>query len=250
MNRTGEKNSRGRHWTRDEEILAMDAYVSGVRERKDDSRFWELCKLLDRTTDDSVGMRIANFKGVDPEHPRKGLTVTRQIQEVWDEFADDRARLKSKAAAIRKRIKAKQNQKLKRSQEPKRKVSIAVAPEGKPLPRSHTVRERNSGLVREKKESVLQKTGRLVCEACGFDFTKKYGERGEGFIECHHTKPLRDLKPGSATRLTDLVLLCSNCHSMVHAKEPWLEMKELVRLINSAKRGGRARKNAPKRRQG
>ena len=239
-----------RIWTKNENILVMDAYVSGVRKRKSDPRFLELCKLLDRTTDDSVEMRIANFKGIDPEHPRKGLTVTRQIREVWTKFADNRARLKSKAAAIRKRIKAKQSEKPGRLQKSKRKVSIAVAPEGKPLPRSHTVRERSSKLVREKKKSALRKTGRLFCEACGFDFVEKYGERGKGFIECHHTKPLRDLEPESRTRLSDLALLCSNCHRMIHAKEQWLEIKELVHLIKSAKRGGRARKNAPKRRQG
>lgn len=210
----------------------------------------ELCKLLGRTTDDSVSMRIANFKGVDPKSGRKGLTVTRQIQEVWDEFVDDPVHLKSKAAAIRKRMKTKQNQKLKRSQEPKRKVSITVAPEGKPLPRSHTVRERNSRLVREKKERVLQDTGRLVCKACGFDFAKKYGKRGEGFIECHHNKPLRDLKPGSTTRLSDLVLLCSNCHSMVHKKEPWLEIENLKRLIKRNTRGRRPRRATTKRRKG
>ncbi len=109
---------------------------------------------------------------------------------------------------------------------------IAEAPEGKIHTRSHIVRERNRKLVQRKKENVLRKTGRLVCAACGFDFAKKYGERGEGFIECHHTKPLSDLEPGSKTHLKDLVLLCSNCHSMIHAKRPWLEMKDLTRLIN------------------
>ena len=195
MKRTGEKNSRGRRWTRNEDILVMDAYVSGVKKRKDDSRYWELCKLLDRASDNSVYMRFGNFIAIATGKGLKAGKKLVQPNEVWNEFADDRARLKSTAAAIRKRIKAKQNQKPGRSQEPKRKVSITVAPEGKPLPRSHTARERNSRLVREKKGSVLQETGRLVCEACGFDFVKKYGERGEGFIECHHTKPLRDLKP-------------------------------------------------------
>lgn len=109
---------------------------------------------------------------------------------------------------------------------------IAEAREGKIRTRSHIVRERNRKLVQRKKESVRQKTGRLVCEACKFDFAEKYGERGENFIECHHTKPLRDLEPGSKTYLKDLVLLCSNCHSMIHAKQPWLEMKDLRRFIN------------------
>ena len=108
----------------------------------------------------------------------------------------------------------------------------AEAPEGKIRTRSHIVRERNRKLVQRKKENVLRKTGRLVCAACEFDFAEKYGERGEGFIECHHTKPLSDLEPGSKTHLKDLVLLCSNCHSMIHAKRPWLEMKDLASLIN------------------
>ncbi len=249
MNRTGEKNSRGRHWTRDEEILAMDAYVSGVKDKESDPRFKELCELLDKPFD-SVRMRFANYNYLNPEHPRKGLSggKTPKIQKVWDEFADDPDRLNSTANTIKQHIET--DQKPGESQNTESLGPIAEASEGEILTKSHIVRERNRKLIQKKKKSVLQKTGRLVCEACGFDFTKKYGERGEGFIECHHTKPLRDLKPGSATRLTDLVLLCSNCHSMVHAKEPWLEMKELVRLINSAKRGGRARKNAPKRRQG
>ncbi len=237
----------GRSWTKDEDILVMDAYVSGVRKRKDDSRFGELCELLDRTSDNSVSMRLDNFKASDPAHPGEGLKGGRKHQKVWDEFAEDRDKLRSTAKAIKQHIEADQNSG--GLQDTESMGLITEAPEGAILTRSHIFRERKRTLVRKKKESVLRETGRLLCEACGFDFVEKYGERGEGFIECHHTKPLRDLKPGSTTRLNDLVLLCSNCHSMVH-KEPWLEIKELVRLIKSAKRGGRARKNAPKRRKG
>lgn len=194
-------------------------------------------------------MRFGNYDYLNPEHLGKGLSggKTPKIQKVWDEFADDRDKLRALAKAIKQHIEANQNSG--GSQDTEFMGLIAEAPEGGILTRSHTFRERNRILVERKKKNALRKTGRLVCEACGFDFVEKYGERGKGFIECHHTKPLRDLKPGSTTRLNDLVLLCSNCHSMVH-KEPWLEMGELVRLIKSAKRGGRARKNAPKRRKG
>ncbi|WP_421989133.1 HNH endonuclease [Roseococcus sp.] len=41
-----------------------------------------------------------------------------------------------------------------------------------------------------------------------------YGERGRGFIECHHTRPLHTLRPGDKTKIADLVLVCSNCHWM------------------------------------
>jgi hypothetical protein len=32
-------------------------------------------------------------------------------------------------------------------------------------------------------------------EVCHFDFAGRYGDRGKGFIECHHTKPLSDIRP-------------------------------------------------------
>lgn len=59
--------------------------------------------------------------------------------------------------------------------------------------------------------------GRLVCECCGFDFEKAYGSIGEDYIEVHHRIPFSQTEgehPVDAT--TDLVPLCSNCHSMIH----------------------------------
>ena len=222
---------RGRSWTKDEEILAMDAYVSGVKPKKSSPRFMDLCELLDRPFN-VVQMRFGNYDYLNPEYPGKGLSggKTPKIQKVWDEFADDRDKLRTTAKAIKQHIEADQNSG--GLQDMESMGLIAEAPEGGILTRSHIFRERKRTLVRKKKESVLRETGRLVCEACGFDFAKKYGERGQGFIECHHTKPLSDLERGSKTHLKDLVLLCSNCHSMIHAKQPWLDMKDLTRLIN------------------
>lgn len=55
-------------------------------------------------------------------------------------------------------------------------------------------------LAREaRKERALRANGKLECEVCGFDFHDAYGERGKGFIECHHVRPLESL-PGSAKR--------------------------------------------------
>ena len=46
--------------------------------------------------------------------------------------------------------------------------------------------------MRRKRELVLRETGYLACEACGFDFAKKYGPHGEGLIEAHHVQPLHN----------------------------------------------------------
>ena len=60
-----------------------------------------------------------------------------------------------------------------------------------------------------------------TCKVCKFNFKETYGKWGEDFIEVHHVKPL-----GSITTLqtstnpkTDLVVVCSNCHKMIHRKK-------------------------------
>ena len=88
-------------------------------------------------------------------------------------------------------------------------------------------RERNTKTVKNKTEDFLKKNGRLYCEVCVFDFVKEYGSRGDGFIECNHTNFLSDYDEPTKTSITDLVLLCSNCHRMIHRKKPWLSVEEL-----------------------
>lgn len=240
----------------------------------------ELCELLGRSFG-SVRMKFGNFNPLDPGYPGKGLLHIKKLdRQVWDDFYDDQPRLRATAGVIKRKkrearetkgapekstakaagkIETAQNQKQGRSEEPvweaindyENEEIMAEASEGKALARSHIDRERKPGIVRKKKAGVLRKTGRLACEACGFDFAETYGARGEGFIECHHVKPLSDLEPGIATRLNDLVLLCSNCHRMAHAKRPWLvEVKDIKRLIKRTARHRRPRGSVPGRRKG
>jgi len=105
------------------------------------------------------------------------------------------------------------------------------ASEGRAVERHHLVRERNPELRARKIEAVKHASGRVACEACGFDFARTYGPRGGDFIECHHRIPLHSIGP-SLTRLADLVLLCSNCHRIIHRKRPWLSFEELCALIS------------------
>ncbi|WP_369281118.1 HNH endonuclease [Streptomyces sp. AC04842] len=100
------------------------------------------------------------------------------------------------------------------------------APEGRLLMRRHRARERNKGLRKKKIASVLQRGGSLACEACGFDFEEVYGDRGAGYIECHHVVPLHEAEEGR-TKLTDLALICANCHRMIHRRAPWPTPSEL-----------------------
>jgi 5-methylcytosine-specific restriction enzyme A len=105
------------------------------------------------------------------------------------------------------------------------------APEGHVLTRLHRQRERNRALVAAKKQRILAATGHLRCEVCGFDFATTYGERGKGFMECHHIKPVETLPEEGRTKLADLALVCANCHRIIHARRPWISVTEVQALL-------------------
>ncbi|TIS78657.1 MAG: hypothetical protein E5W94_08765 [Mesorhizobium sp.] len=88
--------------------------------------------------------------------------------------------------------------------------------------RLHWAIERKPQLVAAFKASLTS----FACSVCGFDFERTYKERGIGFIECHHTKPVAEIRPGEKTRLSDLRAVCSNCHQMLHRK-PMLKGNKL-----------------------
>ena len=62
--------------------------------------------------------------------------------------------------------------------------------------------------------ACIRKYG-LSCVVCNFDFEKRYGEHGKGFIHVHHLNPLahgeREVDPKK-----DLRPVCPNCHYMLH----------------------------------
>ena len=59
------------------------------------------------------------------------------------------------------------------------------------------------------------------CSVCTFDCAEVYGDWGNGFVEVHHVVPLNEGdEQGRVTDpATDLVVLCSNCHAMVHRRQ-------------------------------
>ena len=103
--------------------------------------------------------------------------------------------------------------------------------EGKTVLKKHIVHERNKHLInRAKEEFKKAHKGKLFCEVCGCDFSYHYPGLGDDFIEAHHIKPVSKMKPGEKTKIADLVMVCSNCHSMIHRKKPWLTKAELSKI--------------------
>ncbi|RXV64713.1 hypothetical protein C6W92_06560 [Roseovarius sp. A46] len=68
----------------------------------------------------------------------------------------------------------------------------------------------------------------LDCMACKFNFEDRYGALGKGFVEVHHVVPLTQRGKSDTNPETDLVVLCANCHRMVHRnRDVCLSLEEL-----------------------
>lgn len=104
-------------------------------------------------------------------------------------------------------------------------------PEGKEKYRIHKSKERNHKLIAIKKHKALLQNPNLPCEICGFSFKAKYGEIGDKFIEAHHIFPVSELTEETESRINDLILVCSNCHKMIHKRRPWLTIDEIKKLL-------------------
>lgn len=93
-------------------------------------------------------------------------------------------------------------------------------------------RKRESALRAAKiRQSLREGKGHLACEVpnCGFDFLKTYGEDGRNFAIVHHKKPLSWMpSKGAKTSLTDLAIVCANCHAMIHRGGECREMAALI----------------------
>ena len=228
-------------WTRDEHIIALDFYLSHMPSvpGRDSSEILELSRILNSLNSflenektekfrnpSGVYMKLMNFRRFDPAYTGVGLAHGNKDEKVvWDLYANKPEELKKLATHIKQFTNTETN-------------SIPQIPdeeeegnEGQILSRVHRYRERDKTLVTKKKNSFLKEYPRLFCQGCGFDFEKKYGIRGKDYIECHHTKPVSELAVGETTKLADLILLCSNCHRIVHRKKPWLTIDELKKIL-------------------
>jgi 5-methylcytosine-specific restriction protein A len=236
--------TRNPPWTRDELILALDLYFR-VGRKHEGPAHPEVVQLsqhlnalpmhgaqqrADFRNPAGVAMKLANYLALDPDYPGTGLQRGNRLErDVWDTFAGDPARLRATAAAILA------GQGALRALPPVPEEE--EFPEGAVLTRLHTARERNRRLITQKKAAVLAATGHLACEVCQFDFAARYGALGHGFAECHHTVPLAALPTHTGTRLSDLAILCANCHRMIHRTRPLMRVADFHELVRTM--GGR-----------
>ncbi len=102
--------------------------------------------------------------------------------------------------------------------------------EGNSTLATHMRYERNTSLIKKIKTKAIKENKMLNCEVCGFSFLGTYGHIGHGFIEAHHIKPLSERVGEQVTKSSDIALVCSNCHRMLH-REGSISILKLKQII-------------------
>lgn len=226
-------------WARDELILACDLVAqNGWRQlRATDPEVLELSRLLQEPWLHPVVGRPARFRSagsvqrktadIATHHPayRGAPTKGGGLDEiVLRDFIDDPPGMHRVALKIRELV-----------AEGWTAAGIEDSnddlegKEGRLLRTAVQRRERDPKLRADKIESVLMAGHPIACEVCGFDFSKRYPKRGNGYIEVHHRRPLHTTGIVT-TRLSDLALLCANCHRMIH-RGNWIAVEELILIV-------------------
>lgn len=221
------------NWEIEEDILCLDLYLN--RDYKDKDEIIKLVEILNELnfpkTDlkdfrdvDSVKLKLLNFQNLDNNINDSNILD----KNIWDFFNDKKDYLSKISNAIKKS--QKDLNKIRREES-----FDAVFIEGKTLYKMHRIKEKNNKLIERKKEEAI-KNNNLSCEICGFNFEKTYGKIGRNFIEFHNTKPISYYGDENSSNYNEkIVLVCSNCHSMLHRQMFNIGIKELKNIVKENK---------------
>lgn len=240
---------RNPKWHRDEIILALDLYskiepgqinaknpaiqeLSGVLNclpihdvRPDEAKF---------RNPNGVSLKLSNFLAIDDTYHGVGMQSFSILDEkVFKEFQYNEEKLHKLAnrnRTVAEDLSLANELYLIKEDEEGEKFEVR---EGAVIYKLHKHRERNSKIIKRKKEREFLRLGKLPCEACTFDFYQKYGDLGYKYIECHHRTPLSEFSSTTSTTLNDLALVCSNCHRMLHRKVDTLSVEGLRTILSA-----------------
>ena len=229
-------------WTRDEVILALGLYLDcdGTVPGPSDPRVQELSELLRAFPHHTVAARKPSFRNPDGvgfklQNLRKLATgkglknVSRTDHEVWDELGDKPERVRELASLIRAGIAVTGGTD---------EIAGAVDDfaEGRVVTETHLRRERNPALRKMLLEQRRESSS-LRCDVCGCSSPTCDPALEDAIFEAHHIVPLAH---GSErrTRLTDLALVCANCHRVIHRaiaqQKQWISIAEARKIVDGA----------------
>lgn len=73
-----------------------------------------------------------------------------------------------------------------------------------------------------------------ICCVCELDFSRVLGGQGVRVLQVHHRKQLSFRDKPSITKLSDLAVVCANCHLLLHLDtEKALSVRELREMIHA-----------------
>lgn len=78
-----------------------------------------------------------------------------------------------------------------------------------------------------RREALKLSSG--VCEGCGVNFSALLNGRGLRALQVHHKKQLALRETPEATSLTDLAVVCANCHAIIHTNPKEAMSVEMLR---------------------
>ena len=232
----GQGNPR---WTRDETILALDLYfeLDGNVPPNSDDRIVRLSEFLQslplhphaRRRDTfrnpaGVAFKLNNLRNV---ATGRGLgNVSALDREIWEEFGDKKALVQQLAGAIRSEIAT------------EGRAAAPASPEdefyeGRLLTQIHKRRERDPRIRNRFLDSRRSKNA-LACDLCGCKSCLRDPRYEDALFEVHHLVPLAELG-ARRTVLSDLALLCANCHRLIHRaisiEGRWLTLEEYKKAV-------------------
>lgn len=183
-----------------------------------------------------VGRKAYDIATRHPDYTGTPTNGSKVDREVLAEFLADPGGMVARAQAIEAAILAGETTDEEVDLDGFLEEEEASSVEGRSIQAFQRRYERDPKLRELKLASVRRAGLPIACEACEFDFGDFYGEHGEGYIEVHHVIPLHSTGV-TTTRLEDLALLCSNCHRMIHRRQPWLNPSQLrYRILNASAR--------------
>lgn len=230
-------------WTRDETILALELYLAcgaSIPSGRD-QRVIKLSERLRSLAIHPRGNRVESFRNPDGVSFKlqnlrqvasgKGLAnVSKTDREVWAAFGgkpEEVARLAALIADV--------------GSSPNAESLPAVEAdeeffEGRLVTATHYRRERSPKL-RAKLLAARAKDGKLRCDGCAWTPGIIDALIADAAFEAHHLEPLAATGPRQ-NRISDLALLCANCHRLVHRwialKGEWVDTGRIRELVNPA----------------
>ncbi|MEV5835761.1 HNH endonuclease [Nocardia sp. NPDC052112] len=238
-------------WKLEEQILAADLLDRNDWQRipERDQRTVDLSALLraqwvyapsipEYRSTDSVLHKFEDLRTAHPNYRGKRTRGGNLSLKVAAAFAQDRERMRELAAQLRERGQLDLVLDLGEDDDVEADVSTSAvefvaAIEGRTRERLSRVYERDPKLRRDKIRQSRKERDCIACEVCGFDFESSYPGVGEGYVQVHHVVPLHVSGP-VRNSLGDLILLCANCHQMIHRPRQWLTPDELRAVLGSA----------------